>query len=149
MKKLSRSKTVIILALVSFSIILFSFYVNKEDKMKDSALTKNYQDEPEMTLENFQKKVANPNKMVLVYFHASWCVPCIRLKPEIASLEVETKEYCEVLKLDADDNGKIAEYFEINTLPFFVLYKNGKKVWENTGYVSKTTLQAKIEAFRK
>lgn len=149
MKKLSVSKTLFIIGMLLLSVVLFSFYAKNNEGEKAVVFEKKYQDEPGMSLEEFQKKVANPNKMVLVYFHASWCVPCIKLKPEVAALESEVKDYCEVLKLDADDNGKIAEYFEINTLPFFALYKNGKKVWDNTGYISKTAIQAKIEVFRK
>ena len=65
---------------------------------------------------------------VLVYFSADWCVPCIKLKPTIKQIEEEEKERVEVLNLDVDENPKIATYFEINTLPLFILYKNGKKV---------------------
>ena len=106
-------------------------------------------EEKGMTVEEFQKKISQPNKLVMVYFNASWCVPCIKLKPEIAQLEKETKEFCEVLQINTDDNPKVAEYYEINSLPMFVIYKDGKKLWENIGALTKTQLQSKITAFSK
>lgn len=107
------------------------------------------QDDRGMSVEAFMRKVYYPDKLVLVYFHANWCLPCVKLKPEIEVLEKEQQEVCEVLKIDSDQNPQLNEYFEINTLPLFILYKNGKKVWENTGYQSKQQLQSKIEQFQK
>jgi thioredoxin len=106
-------------------------------------------EEKGMTVEEFKKKISQPNKLVMVYFNASWCVPCIKLKPEIAQLEKEAKEFCEVLQINTDDNPKVAEYYEINSLPMFVIYKDGKKLWENIGALTKTQLQSKITAFSK
>lgn len=135
---------ILLLLLALFSYSYFSFHV--KTSTQDSLIK---QDDRGMSVETFTQKVSNPNKLVLVYFHADWCVPCVKLKPEIAALETESKDICVVLKLDADDNPILSEHFEINTLPTFMLYKNGKKVWENNGYQSKQQLQAKIEAFGK
>lgn len=141
-KKLIIIISLILLALLSYSYLLLKNEVNKRgDDVK--------QTEQGMSLEEFNKRIANPNKLVLVYFNADWCVPCKRLKPEIAALETEKKDVCEILKLDVDDNPLLAEYFEINTLPMFLLYKNGKKLWENHGYQSKQQLQSKIDDFEK
>ena len=101
-----------------------------------------------MSIEDFKKKNSNKNKIVLVYFYADWCVPCIKLKPEILALENETNEFCEVLKIDVDNNPIIAEYFEINTLPMFVIYKNGNKSWENIGLQTKVQLKTKLDLYK-
>ncbi len=102
-----------------------------------------------MTVEEFQKKIAVSKKTILVYFHASWCMPCVKFKPSIDELENETREYCEVLKIDTDANPKIAEFFEINSLPMFVIYKDGKKSWENVGLLTKDQVKAKLELYKK
>lgn len=140
-------KLIIIILLILLALFSISYFSIKSTKQNAAAEMK--QGDNGMSVEMFMKKVSVPNKLVLVYFHADWCVPCIKLKPEIAALEIESKDACDVLKLDADDNPKLSEYFEINTLPTFMLYKNGKKLWENNGYQSKQQLQAKIEAFNK
>lgn len=100
-----------------------------------------------MTVEEFQKKIAVSKKTVLVYFHAEWCAPCVKLKPGMGELENETKDFCEILKIDVDANPKIAEFFEINSLPMFVIYKNGKKSWENIGLLTKEQVKAKIDLY--
>lgn len=107
------------------------------------------QNDKGMTVAAYMKKVSANDKLVLVYFHASWCMPCLKLKPEIEALEAEEISICEVLKIDTDENPKIAEHFEINSLPMFFLYKKGQRVWETTGYQSKSQLIAKIDAFKK
>lgn len=101
-----------------------------------------------MTVEEFQKKIAVSKKTVLVYFHADWCMPCVKLKPSINELENETREHCEVIKIDTDANPKIAEFFEINSLPMFIIYKNGKKSWENVGLLTKDQVKAKVELYK-
>jgi thioredoxin 1 len=114
------------------------------------ASTSNQINQPEkgMSIEEFNKKVFNKNKTILVYFYADWCVPCIKLKPEILALENEMNEFCEILKIDVDNNPIIAEYFEINTLPMFVIYKNGNKSWENIGLQTKVQLKTKLDLYK-
>ena len=101
-----------------------------------------------MSVEEFQKKVNNKDKMVFVYFNADWCVPCIKLKPVIEQLEVEEQSRIELLKLDVDDNPKVSTFLEINSLPLFVIYKNGKSVWTHTGMLSKDDLKYQIEVLQ-
>src|SRR5205823_556972 len=101
-------------------------------------------DDPEqngMTVESFMQKVNRHDKVVFVYFNADWCVPCIKLKPVIDAVETNTKLYCDVMKLDVDENPLIATHFEINTLPIFMIYKNGKSVWTHTGALTEVELR--------
>ncbi len=99
-----------------------------------------------MSLEVFMKRVSRNDKIVFVYFNADWCVPCIKLKPGMEEMEKEVDAYCEVMKMDVDDNPAIATHFEINTLPMFMIFKNGKCVWKNIGSLTKAQLKAKIDA---
>ena len=133
----------IVVIIVAF--MSYCFVNNNENVSSNKALIQ----EKGMTVEEFQKKISQKDKLVFVYFNASWCMPCVKLKPEIAELEKETKAFCEVLQINTDDNPKVAEYYEINSLPMFVIYKDGKKLWENIGALSKTQLQSKIEALSK
>lgn len=135
----------------SFAIatILYCNEGKSNQKSVTLASTKLIDNDYGMTVEEFQKKVALSKKTVLVYFHASWCMPCVKFKPSIDELEKETAEYCEVLKIDTDANPKIAEFFEINSLPMFVIYKEGKKSWENVGLLTKEQVKAKLELYKK
>jgi thioredoxin 1 len=101
-----------------------------------------------MTVEDYTRKTLNQEKIVLAYFKADWCVPCVKLKPIMEQLSVEEKEKVEILIIDADKNPKVAQHFEINTLPLFILYKNGKKVWENNTALPKTEIQKKLNLYK-
>lgn len=102
-----------------------------------------------LSVEAFQTKVNNQQKIVLVYFHADWCKPCVKLKPIVEQIEAEEKASVEVLKIDADKNPAVALQFEINTLPLFMIYKNGKKVWEYNAFMQKAELIQKLNLFRE
>lgn len=108
----------------------------------------NKQEEKGLTIEQYNKKIVNNEQLVMVYFNADWCVPCIKLKPVIQQLETEEKDRAVFLKLNVDDNPEIATNFEINTLPLFYLYKNGKIVWQYTGIQSKKELSDKINQYK-
>lgn len=141
-------KRIIILSvLIVLGYIVYS-RVMKSESTNPSHLVGLYQDEKGLDVEGFNKKVSASSKIVLVYFKASWCVPCIKLKPEMVELEGETKDYCEILSIDVDDNPKVAEHFEINTLPMFMVFKNGKRMWENVGSLSKTQLKSRIDLYK-
>lgn len=148
MKEIIKSKkTMAVLALVCASLV-FSFYISGNDSVIALNPKHKIQEEKGMNLEEFNKRVTNKSKIVLVYFYADWCVPCIKLKPEILALENETKEFCEILKIDVDENPIIAEHYEINTLPMFVIYKNGNKTWENIGFLTKMQIKSKLELYK-
>lgn len=148
MKKIIDSKKILTVLTFVCALLVFGFYISDSDSLFATNSNNRIQDEKGMSVEEFKKRVSNKEKTVLVYFYADWCVPCIKLKPEILSLENENKEICDILKIDVDENPKIAEYFEINTLPMFVIYKNGNKAWENIGFLAKTQIQSKIELYK-
>lgn len=126
----------IVLALFAIFFITAAFFKLKQDN------------EEGLTVEQFLKKVNKKDTVVLVYFNADWCVPCIKLKPVIADLDKEVSSYAKVMPVDVDDNPLVATHFEINTLPMFMIYKNGKNVWKHTGYLVKADLNAKINLYK-
>jgi thioredoxin len=136
-----------LLAFIAIAMCLY-FFMCCDRKIVASSSHKTIQPEKGMSIEDFNKKVSNKNKIILVYFYADWCMPCIKLKPEILALENENKEICEILKIDVDDNPIIAGHMEINTLPMFVIYKNGHKSWENIGLQTKVQLKSKIDLYK-
>ena len=106
------------------------------------------QDEKGLTVEQFNQKVSNKEKIVLVYFNADWCVPCIKLKPIIEQTEKEEAEKVIFLKINVDDNPEVATHFEINTLPQFYIYRNGKIAWQHTGILTKKDISDKINLYK-
>lgn len=101
-----------------------------------------------LTVEDYLRKVNVPGKVVMVYFHADWCVPCLQEKPIVDEVNTEQKDNCSVLKLDSDANPKVATQLEINTLPLFLFYKDGKMVHRHEGFLPKKELISNIATYK-
>lgn len=98
-----------------------------------------------LTIKQYLQLTTNKNKLILAYFHANWCVPCIKLNPIINSIETDTLISCTIVRLDVDENPLISEYLEINTLPLFILYKDGNIVWAVSRMQTKQDILYQIE----
>jgi len=85
-------------------------------------------------------RLIRSSELVLVDFGAEWCIPCRKMKPVIESFEKEHPEVT-LLKIDAAVEDEIVKKYDVEELPVFVLYKNGKEVWRQVGIVSKKELE--------
>lgn len=96
-----------------------------------------------MTEESWNKMLAT-DKLVLVDFYAEWCQPCKKMAPYLEEIKSEMGEKVEVVRIDADKELAIVDKLKVTVLPTLILYKNGKSVWRNEGYVDKKAVVAKL-----
>ena len=87
------------------------------------------------------------NKLVLVDFNAVWCAPCKAMMPVIDKLSVDFKGKAKVEKVDVEVNKVITSAFQVQTIPGFVIFKDGKKVWSHNGPISYEELSLTIKKF--
>ena len=88
------------------------------------------------TREAFQKALAEAgDKLVVAGFHAAWCAPCRKMTPEFEKMASSEEKFSGVvfLGVDSTENVATAEYYNVNVLPTFILYRNGLKVERFTG----------------
>merc|ERR1712187_521885 len=73
------------------------------------------------------------NEVVFVDFTASWCPPCKMIKPIYEELAEEHKDKPKVkfVKIDVDENDKVAAEYKIRSMPTFKVFKNGREVEED------------------
>jgi putative thioredoxin len=95
--------------------------------------------------QEFQAKVIERSKQVpvVVDFWAEWCGPCRTLGPAIEDAVSKRNGEIELAKLDTDRNPRIAQEYEITSIPAVKAFKDGKVVAEFIGAVP----PARIEAF--
>lgn len=93
----------------------------------------------ELTKENFDEIVRNPEKPVLVDFWADWCGPCKMLGPVVEELSNETDDVV-FGKLNVDSEPDIAGAFGIMSIPTLILFKNGEKIAVSVGFKAKDEL---------
>lgn len=98
-----------------------------------------------ITLAEFNKIVSNQDTVVLVYCSAGWCGVCKKVKPIMDEIETYNPKKLKILHVDADRDRELNEEFELNTLPFIMLYKKGEQKWVWTGIIDKQKLRSKID----
>ncbi len=89
-----------------------------------------------LTEENFEKEVLDVKGTVLVDFHAKWCMPCKAMSPVLDEMVGDGVDF-KVCKLDIDEAMKIARKYRVMSVPTFLVFKDGEKVTEKVGGMSK------------
>ena len=95
----------------------------------------------EITKENFEEKVLNEKKPVLLDFFAVWCGPCQMLSPIVDEIG-EEKDDIVVGKINVDDQPELANAFGVSSIPTLVVMKDGKEAARSVGLRSKEQVLA-------
>lgn len=101
----------------------------------------------EITDANFEEIVKNSDQPIMVDFWAEWCGPCKMLTPIVEELANDYEGKAIIGKLNVDDNMNISQQFGVRSIPTLLFFKNGELVDKQIGYVPKTVLSEKLEAY--
>jgi len=90
------------------------------------------------------KKVINLEKVVLVDFYATWCVPCRKMEPAIAKLSKEFEGKVLIARVNVENAKGLAKDLGIREIPVVNAYLSGKLVSYYVGYQSESHLRTII-----
>ena len=85
--------------------------------------------------------------LVFVDFNAPWCAPCKTMNPIIEELSQEFKGKVKVEKIDVEANRELAQANQVQSIPGFILFKDGKRVWMHKGTISKEELAGILKQY--
>lgn len=91
----------------------------------------------DVTDATFQKEVLESDKVTLVDFWASWCMPCQMLGPILDEVGEELGDSVKVCKVNVDENRELSGKYNIMSIPCVHIYKDGKLEEEVVGLHSK------------
>ena len=148
-----------------FSIVLIPFLVagcgrQKDEKPSSKVLPQTVVSKPaklnpkddlktgtaiEITDVMFEEEVLKSKLPVLVDFWAPWCGPCRAVAPVVDKIANKYKGNLKVVKLNLDENPKVATKLEIKKIPTLMFFKEGRKVSDLTGFYKKEEIVPFVE----
>ena len=98
-----------------------------------------------VTDENFNQEVLDSSVPVFVHFRAPWCGICRLISPILSSFQAEWPGKVHIIDINADENLKLANQYQLKTLPTVLYIKNGKVIHRIEGFKNREDFRARLE----
>jgi thioredoxin 1 len=115
-------------------------------KAKNTPVAADHHSMLTLTDTNFQNQLKD--KVVLVDFWASWCMPCKIMAPVLNEVSSELNGNAFVGKIDVEQYQFLAGKYRVQSIPTMILFRNGREVSRFVGVKSKDFLLKQINNTR-
>ena len=99
-----------------------------------------------MNITEFQKRISEADKPIVVDFWAPWCAPCKMTKPILEKLAKEYKDQIEFMPIDADTSRDILKQFKVIGIPTVLTLRDGEMVSRVTGSQNENSYRAMFQS---
>lgn len=96
-----------------------------------------------VTTASFTQDVEQSARPTLVDFYADWCGPCRAMSPVVDELAAELPD-ANVVKVNVDDSPELAVRFKVESIPTFVVLRQGGSPRKFVGIQSKQDLKTAL-----
>jgi rhodanese-related sulfurtransferase len=103
---------------------------------KNSKPLEGISNDKQFTLEEY-KAMIPADSVVLVDFGAKWCPPCVKMEPVLQELIKEKGTAFKFVRIDGGIHTDVMKEMNVEALPVFIIYKNGKEIWREQGLIEK------------
>jgi thioredoxin 1 len=100
-----------------------------------------------VTTAEFQAEVLNSERPVLVDFWAEWCGPCRMVSPIVDEIGIENAAKLKVVKVNVDEEPKLAMDYGITGIPALIVFKDGQIAKNMVGAKPKPALLSDLAEF--
>lgn len=83
----------------------------------------------------------------LIEFYATWCPHCQAMQPIVDQIKEVVAGKIDIYQLDIDKNGDAAENEEVEATPTFIIYRDGREVWRQSGEMDGEVLLSRLKSF--
>ena len=95
--------------------------------------------------ERLEELIATSNLPIVCDFWASWCGPCRMLGPVFEEVSKKYDGRALFVKVNVDEEEAAAIKYGISSIPNVLVFKGGKKVDGNLGYVPAPVLAGLVD----
>jgi thioredoxin 1 len=85
--------------------------------------------------------------LVFIDFFAEWCMPCLMMAPIVEEVSEKFSGKIKFAKVNVGENESLARKFNVNSIPNFVLLKDGKVIENFVGAMEAEELESKLKKF--
>jgi thioredoxin 1 len=96
--------------------------------------------------QQFEQQVLNSTNPVFVDFWAEWCGPCRSVSPVVEELSGEYDGKVDFVKVNVDENGELAQKYNVFSIPTLAIFKNGEVVSQKVGAATKESYKTMIDS---
>jgi thioredoxin 1 len=93
----------------------------------------------------FDTKVLQSDKPVLVDFWAEWCGPCKMIGPSLEEISDELGDQVTILKLNIDEHPDTPSKYGVRGIPTMILFKGGEVAETKVGAAPKAALKSWLQ----
>jgi len=98
-----------------------------------------------MVEHTFSKEVLESSTPVLVHFGAPWCGPCRMVEPLLNRFQAEWGKRFKLMGINADENLKLSNQYQIKTLPTILVFEGGQVVHRLEGLYKRDDLWTELQ----
>lgn len=95
--------------------------------------------------DNFQQEVIESDLPVVIDAYSNLCPPCRAMIPIFSELREELSGKVKFVKFNVDQDRELAKQLDIQAMPTFLFFKDGKAVDSHSGAMSKGAFQSGID----